>query len=207
MKKTKVAISFLLSMLSMKAHAMRQQDYAFSIYGNAAQEYFKALPKVDANSAYAQNPTDKNGNTIDVLNIIIQGQQINSILCREVGEQTYACEARTDGFSQQKMNSFRFTKAPQSIALPSPCGGTAELIDKGAEYNLIITRTLCSNLDTNYEHKKMSGEFSTYHTTVHISKGIPGDHVVTVSSDQYQESNGGSGDSVKMSVYVNDVNR
>ncbi|MGZ3770828.1 MAG: hypothetical protein ACXVCP_15105 [Bdellovibrio sp.] len=208
MKKTnlkKAAIGLLFSVLSIKVSAM-PRDYAFSIYGKTAQKYFAALPKLDAKTAYAENPIDKNGNTIDVLNIVIQGQQINSILCHQVGEQTYACEASTLWFNQQNIYAFRFTKVPQTIALPAPCGGTAELIDKGAEYNLIVTGTLCSNLDTNYEHRKMSEEFSNYHTTVHISKGISGDHVVTISSNRYQETNGESGDAVRMSLYVPGVN-
>ncbi len=91
----------LISVLSATASAM-PQDFAFSIYGEQAQQYFSVLPKLSDRSAYAENKSDSNGHTVDSLEIVIQGQQINSILCHQIGDQTFACEARTDWFSNPK---------------------------------------------------------------------------------------------------------
>jgi hypothetical protein len=99
--KTSILMIALISALSITASAM-PQDFAFSIYGEQAQHYFQALPKISDDAAYAENKSGPNGNTIDSLKIVIEGQQINSILCHQIGEQTFACEARTDWFSNPK---------------------------------------------------------------------------------------------------------
>jgi len=93
MKTTFASIAILIS---ANAFAMgNDQDYFFSIYGDKAQSEFTKLPKLTDSCAYIENKVDANGNTVDTIKMVIQGQQINSVLCRQIGEQTFACEAST----------------------------------------------------------------------------------------------------------------
>jgi hypothetical protein len=70
-------------------------DYFFSIYGAKAKAHFDQLPKLTASCAYAETEVDAKGNETDTLKMTIGGEKINSLLCRHIGEDTYACEAST----------------------------------------------------------------------------------------------------------------
>jgi hypothetical protein len=67
------------------------RDFAYSFYGKKAQTYFQLMTKNTTDCAYMEN---RAGET-ERIYLVIAGQKINSILCRQVGEQTFACEAST----------------------------------------------------------------------------------------------------------------
>ncbi|MGZ3768594.1 MAG: hypothetical protein ACXVCP_02520 [Bdellovibrio sp.] len=91
----KVILSLVL-LSSVNALAMgHDQDSVYSIYGSKAKKYFNKLPKVTSSCAYIENDVTVDGNTVDKVDLKIEGQSINSILCQHIGEQTYACEAST----------------------------------------------------------------------------------------------------------------
>lgn len=110
----------------------------------------------------------------------------------------------TQAHAEANLYEFKMNSAwgQQKVILPAPCGGSAELVDSGQEYNLIISGTVCSNFDSKYEHKKLFGEYPNYHITVHIGKWDVGNHPITVSSNAFQESGGGNGSAVTVLVYV-----
>lgn len=86
----KLLITLAIGLAALQASAM-PQDYFFSMYGNNAKKYFDNMPKSTSSCAYIEN---KDGET-EAIYLVIKGQKINSILCRQLGEQTYACEAST----------------------------------------------------------------------------------------------------------------
>lgn len=91
-----IALSLVLALSAANAFAMGgNNDYFFSIYGAKAKAQFDKLPKLTASCAYAQTEGDDKGNQTDTLKMTIGGEKINSILCRHIGEDTYACEAST----------------------------------------------------------------------------------------------------------------
>ncbi|MGZ3743911.1 MAG: hypothetical protein ACXWRA_08665 [Pseudobdellovibrionaceae bacterium] len=96
MKSIRLVMIAAVTLLTVQSFAM-PQDYFFSIYGKNAKKYFDKLPRQTSTCAYIENAVDAQGNTLDTIKLEIQGQQINSILCHLIGEQTYACEASTSG--------------------------------------------------------------------------------------------------------------
>ena len=94
MKKLVVTLCVLMTAVNVFAMGS-DQDYFYAMYGQNAKKHFDQLPKLTNSCAYIQNDTDANGNTVDSIKLVIQGNQINSIICRSLGEVTYACEAST----------------------------------------------------------------------------------------------------------------
>ena len=69
-------------------------DFYFSIYGKEARQLFDKLPN-NGTCAYAQTK-EEGGELAPGLKLVIKKQKINSVTCKTIGENTTACEARTD---------------------------------------------------------------------------------------------------------------
>jgi hypothetical protein len=67
------------------------RDYTASIYGKRAEKIFRLMPKLTSNCGYVQ--AEKPGDLGPSINALVKNQDINSIICMQVGEITFACEA------------------------------------------------------------------------------------------------------------------
>lgn len=77
------------------------QDYSASVYGDKAQQILKLLPKLKDGCGYAQATVADQGDLGNkALNTLINDKNINSVLCMQIGESTFACEESTLWFSE-----------------------------------------------------------------------------------------------------------
>lgn len=91
----KFVIYALVIAATSSAFAMGQNDYSTPIYGHKAKKIFSLIPKLRAHCAYLEAGSEDQGNLGAKVNAIINDKNINSVQCKLVGEDTYACEAST----------------------------------------------------------------------------------------------------------------